>query len=1327
MPNRIQDQEENEYHTEVKAVSLNEASTADEVCVLPASVEQHRYWVLSQIDKESTASNMAIALRLEGEVRDDLVELCVRYLTMRHEALRTTFRMVDDELSQVIVDEPLYDFSVSDLRTLPEDSRRQRAEEIILEHGRIPVDIAHGPLFFVRLIHISKQEHFLAYTVHHIACDGWSNGIIVRDFAEIFTALSEHREPELPELPFQFADFSVWQKDWLKSDDAQDALTFWKDQIQLGAEAVDLPTDQPRNAHKDGPGHVASQLFSVELHTALKAYCRRRQATMHQVLLAAFEAHLSRYTRQDHFLLGSSIANRTQPGMDDVVGRFANPQVIIADVTKNPSFYELLQRVIDWTGKAYQYQDLPFSRLMEEFQLDQSGATSQFLQVYFVYQKAFMQPQQAGSLKIVPRPSVSGGVNFDMLVSVVERAEGPRLQVEYNTYLFRNERIQLFIKRFIRLLEAITTNDTLKVSEIPFISKGEEVALKRAGCGVSSASRFRVALENSTLVEVFDRRAVELGDRPAIISEGKQVSWSELAEQSRSIAAALHELGVRHGQNVVLCMEPTAASAAAALAILRLRAVVLPVPAATTATEWNRILAELRPVAAIASSRPSVVDTATISFDKLLNTKSALLPGVVANPSDIAWAGISIDCKNRYETHTSSQRLTVEVLDGAAQLLRIRSSDVALVMPSQTSADAWVDLMLPLISGATILYPNQIVSGRVDDFQSLLNQEQVSCGFATPSQWLSLIANGWKGDRRMQIICRGERIASGVVQRLQCAGPVWSMVSTAQGGCLVGVTQLHSAQTALEWPVAPLPGKHIAILDGWGNVVPGESIGELAIGKPDAMMRTGYLARYSNELGYELVDSLQNEVQLHNFRLQLGDLEQRVLRHPSVAAVKASINCEGSDESKLVAYVVVNANATLTQEDLRAYLRSSAPSHLSSAEFRIVSSIPVRLDGSLDLVSVPHVEIEQSKTAKLSDNYLAPRDEMEARIIRIWEDVLGATGVGVRTNFFSLGGYSLTIVRLFARLNKAFGTSLPITTIYNAPTPEQLADTLRGHRKYSALVPVQKGTNQPPFFLIHSYLLYGGLPPAIGSDYPFFGLTELEIDGDITIEQRTAKYIREMRTVQPKGPYYIGGWCAAGPLAVEAARQLEEAGEKVGLLVLFDSWRPGYMSELSSQESIKEQMTLRARMKRVARFHLKRTATLSTTAKIRYVLAWMAHKFRSTRDQWYLRNWAAMQWVFKRYGLPMPNFMTNISLDTLNSVRLYQAQPIKCRMALLRATDSVVVVGADEACGWSSVANGGVDVLWAPGSHESMFMEPNLTLVGKMVRDHLQAALEAHI
>jgi thioesterase domain-containing protein len=260
--------------------------------------------------------------------------------------------------------------------------------------------------------------------------------------------------------------------------------------------------------------------------------------------------------------------------------------------------------------------------------------------------------------------------------------------------------------------------------------------------------------------------------------------------------------------------------------------------------------------------------------------------------------------------------------------------------------------------------------------------------------------------------------------------------------------------------------------------------------------------------------------------------------------------------------------------------------------------------------------------------------------------------------------------------------------------------------------------------MLHSYLLYHGIPSVLGNDYPFYGIRELESDGnDITVEQRAAACFEAMRSVQPVGPYYIGGWCAAGPLAVETARQIMAAGERVGFLVLFDSWRPGYAAELAREQAGTPEMSLRARLSRKYRFHRNRWRTLNPWQRVRYITAAIDHKFASLRNKFYLKNWAIAEWFCRSFGLPLPPFMHNVSLTTLNALKEYRGiEPYMGTLTLIRAKEVPYIPGAKEHCGWNSIVKGGVKVLWAPGDHESMFLPPHLETVGQLLKQSLAEA-----
>lgn len=1299
--------------TQTVHTSASDETRTEGVFVFPASLEQSRYWILDQLSNASTASNMAIAFRLEGEVRDQIVDRCILALTLRHEALRTTFQMVDGNLSQIISEEPHYGFDISDLRHLSEADRAAAAEALIHEHSRLQMDLARGPVFAARLIHVTDQAHYLAFTLHHIACDGWSNGILVRDFAELYTAFSEGRAANLPELPFQFADFTVWQQEWLESDQAKAALAYWKQHIKRDLPAVDLPLDHPRSAQKSFPGDIESALLSPKLTAQLKDYCRRHDATMHQVLLAAFEALISRYTNQHEFLLGSTIANRTQPGMEHVVGRFAHPQVILADVQGNPTYKELLARVTDWSAKSYAHQDLPFSRLTEEFQLDQAGATSQFLQVYFVYQKAFMQPQQAGALKIIPRPSVSGGVNFDMLVSIVERAEGPRLQVEYNTVLFEQDRILRFLDQYVRVLEAVMLNDGLTVSALPLLSQEEESALIKAGQGAPLAKH-----STASLPECFDQQAESRGEAAAIVAGSQHVSWKALQQKSLQFAHALQKLGVRSGQTVAVHMEASADAAAAVIALLRIGAIALPIPSTIESTEWGQMLLKLQPAYALASQNVAGKFARIISFESLAQSPAIASPLSHPIPAATAWLGIEIDATGQFETTPISHQATLESLLAATQALEMSTGDAVLIFPARASIDAWIDLVLPLVAGATIVYPANTSASQL---QSLLDREQISFAFAQPTEWMDLSAAGWKGDRRLNLIARGGRLSVRTASRFHnLSNRVWSLFSSACTAGPSSVAKLESKRD-IQWPAAPLPGENFLVIDHWDNRVPYGVHGELTIAKTSSLIRTGLLARYTPHRGYEIIETTTRSTRLHSYRLRLGELEDLLLDHSSVAEAEASIHRSANGSATLVAYVTGHNDAQPSSSALQAHLKAIAPGHLASAEIIPVDAIPRNADGSVNFTRLPAPGATKTLNIEAAD-YAPPRDELDQKLISIWEEVLGITGIGIRTSFFALGGYSLMIVRLFARINRTLDRSLPITTIFNAPTIEQLADIIRGHAVYSSLVPVQPQGTKPPLFMIHSYLLYGGLPAVLGQDQPFYGLRELDHDDQMTLEKRVASYIKEIRSVQPHGPYYIAGWCAAGPLAVETARQLIEAGEEVNATLLFDSWRPGYAAELAAQQVGASEMSRRAKLERKYNFHRRKLQALSTGGKVKYIWGAAIHKFRGIRDHLYLKNWAAAQWLFTKFGMPLPHFMHNISLTTFHSLQEYKGRTLPGRITLIRATEAHYIPGADPSCGWNTIARDGVEVLWAPGGHESMFMEPNLSVVGQIVQNCLREA-----
>ncbi len=1301
---------------ELAAESANRSSARrsgpEEAFVVPASLEQGRYWTLAQIDSGSTASNMAISCEITGPLDPLLAEQAIAALTLRHEALRTLFRIVDGHLSQVILTRPLYEFTQQDMsHAHGSDVPLTDLAAALSGHSHAHIDLEHGPVLRARLLRLAKERHVLAITMSHIVCDGWSNGVLLRDFIRIYHALrtgagalediAAGHASGLPQLPFQFADFTVWQNEYLAGEQARAALQFWTSHIPRDLPALDMPADQSRKAGRSFPGTIASALLPASLNDALVTYCRTTGSTKHIVLLACFEAVCARFSGQRMFLLGSTIANRTQPGMENIVGRFANPQIIVADVEGDPTFRELEARVRDWEISAYTHQDMPFSRIIEEFQMSQEGAGSQFLQVWFVYQKAFMQRQEIPGLRLDPLRSVSGGVDFDLLVSVVERVEGPRLQIEYNTDLFSSERIEGLLSAFQQTLAAVLANPDLPISQVAFSSAVEPPAFP-ASAAPSAAP--------TNLLAVIAHHVSARPDAVAIRAGAHQLTWRELQERSDALATHLLRQGALDAASRAwIILTPQIESATALLALLRLgedAPRITPLPAHTriedlplTESAAPLLLGPLTQIRKIAA--PAI---RTVTYEDI-----AALPSLSATDAPEVlpqyWSRIKAagtPDQNSFVTVDESLSDTLQSVAALAGQLHLSSADALLTVPPASPADAFFDLLLGLYSGATL----DLAPFRSDTaLQQLLDQRQITVAIAEPAQWRTWIANGWSGDRRLTAIARGRNAAQPDWVKENIA--VRSRVAVLSGPPGILATAADAPQ------FTPLPGTPLSVLDQEGIAAPSGATGELVAGS----QRTGFLAQAIASGAFRILGATGSVVHLHGQRVRLTDLEDALLNMPGILDVTVRLQQREDGMSQIAVWIV--GHDALDTVQLRNSLIGILPQHLIPATLQVVPAFSLRADGSvepsqLEAVVPPAAAIEKAPSKS--------GDDVSREVDRIWKEVLNLDAVDPNLPFFEAGGNSLLLVRLFARLNKSFGTRLPITTIFDAATARGLSERLRNHADIRALVPVHTQGDRPPVFMIHSYLLYQALSQSLGESQPFYGLRELETDSDLAMQQRVANYVREIRSVQPHGPYSVMGWCAAGPLTVEVARHLMDAGESVTSVILFDSWLPGHLSSVEGTRErgapVSRWRTLRTKLRR----HNQKLQTLPMARRPQYLRAAVARYALSRRNRFFIRHWSILNMLATRFRLSLPQFMYNTTLTTFAAMNAYQPQPVPVRLNLIRAHDSREILGASPGCGWEQVAAQGVEVLWAPGDHETMFLGENLQVTTALIRHCLDGS-----
>ncbi len=440
-------------------------AVSDDVYVMPTSVAQQRFWILDQLEPGNTSLNMPLALQLTGKLDPDALERALNEIVARHEVLRTTFAKNNGKPVQVIAAAQLLQMEVVDLSGHRE--REKEVNRLMIEEAHIHFDLERGPLFKTKLLRIGAEDHILLLTLHHIICDGWSNGVLVREIGEIYNAFSQGLPSPLDELPIQYADFASWQQEWLKSDGFGDQLDYWKTQIGNELPSLRIPTDFPRNKNRASFGSIESLLLPQPLTRAIRALCQREEATPFMVFLTAFNVLLHRYSGQDEILIGSPTANRQQGETEVLIGAFANTLLLKADLSGEPTFKELLQRVKETSLGAFSNQTFPFEKLVETVRPSSNGRKGgQLFQVMFIFQTAFMQPMDLGELSIKPIRSVSPGSIFELSLGIVERQEGTRLQLEYNTDLFKLETVRLMLADLQSILQSAVLDANKKISEL---------------------------------------------------------------------------------------------------------------------------------------------------------------------------------------------------------------------------------------------------------------------------------------------------------------------------------------------------------------------------------------------------------------------------------------------------------------------------------------------------------------------------------------------------------------------------------------------------------------------------------------------------------------------------------------------------------------------------------------------------------------------------------------------------------------------------------------------------------------------------------------------
>ncbi len=540
----------------------------------PLSYNQQGLWVLNQLMPGTSLYHTPMAVRLTGNLDVAALKNALDMVIARHDALRTTFGIVDGSPKQVVAKSLALDMPIIDLTEFPQPDRDTEAQRLLQDEAGRPFDLSQGPLIRSLLLRLAEREHILLVTTHHIVTDGWSVGIFQRQLSELYEAANDEQQSSLPQLPIQYPDYSIWQREWFEGDVYQSQLAYWKKQFATLPPVLELPVDHPRpsiQAYRAFRGAQHTISLSKQLTHDLKQLCRKENVTLFMTLMAAFQVLLHRYTGEDDIVVGTPIAGRQMPETEDLIGLFINTLAMRTSISGELTLRDLLGRVKEVALGAYAHQDLPFERLVKELQPERTLAHNPLFQVMFVLQSEDIQPLQLEGLEVEHFRVGNIMANFDLTLDIVERDEQLVCLFESNADLFDSDTIERLMGHFQNLLEGIVANPEQKISELPLLSEAERRKLL-----VEWNDTRTDYPANKCIQELFEQQVERTPDAVALICDNRQLSYRELNSQANRLAHYLRKRGVAADSRVAICMQRSPEMIVALLAILKAGGAYLP-------------------------------------------------------------------------------------------------------------------------------------------------------------------------------------------------------------------------------------------------------------------------------------------------------------------------------------------------------------------------------------------------------------------------------------------------------------------------------------------------------------------------------------------------------------------------------------------------------------------------------------------------------------------------------------------------------------------------------------------------------------------------------
>ncbi|RKH32449.1 non-ribosomal peptide synthetase, partial [Corallococcus sicarius] len=1054
---------------------------------LPLSFAQQRLWLIDQLEPGSPLYNMPVAVRLDGTLRTDVLEHALQEVVRRHDALRTTFAQVDGEPVQVIHPEAVLPLELVDLTSVDATQREAEARGRMEQEMRGSFDLRVGPLVRTLLFKLAEREHILVVNMHHIISDGWSLGVLVREVSALYDAFANSLPSPLRELPVQYADYATWQRQWLQGEVLDAQLGYWKHQLSGAPAVLELPIDKPRPAVRSTAGSTLGFSLPRELTEKLRSLGHHEGGSLFMVLLAGWQALLSRYTGQDDLSVGSPIAGRTRAETEGLIGFFVNTLVLRAKVEDSQSFRSLLQQVRGTVLEAYEHQDVPFEKLVEVLQPARSLSHTPLFQTLLALQNVPTEDVRLPGLRLRGLDFQHATSKFDLSIFFSETPDGLQGELEYSTALFNRSTAERMATHLRTLLEAVAAKPEQSVAELPLLGAEERqrLLLDWNDTTVDSPTDVPVHVH-------FARQARRTPDAVALVQGEATLTYAQLDARANQLANHLRALGITPGARVGLAVERSFELVVALLAILKAGAAFVPVDR-NAPVERIAMLLEDADVEVVLTHQPfaSLLPTTgtRVWLDAQQDVLSALpthAPDVDVDGESLAYVMFTSGSTGRPKGVCVPHRGITRLVLGSSWM-RFGSDEVwSQVAPIAFDAST-LEIWGALLHGAKlVLAPPHALS--LEELAMLLRQHRVTTSFMTTALFEQMVLH------------QGEAVAA--VPQVLTGGDVmpWARVSAHLPRLSAGSTLVHAygptenttisttlalhRDTVVEGPVPigrPISNATAYVLDVHLRPVPVGVAGEVYVGGPglawgylhrpdltaerfvphpfatspgERLYRTGDKARWWDDGTLDFLGRVDFQVKVRGFRIELGEIETALRAAPGVN--EAVVIAKGTDgDKRLIGYVTALEGHTLDVDTLKRGLKQHLPEYMVPSALRVLEALPLNANGKVDRKVLP-----EPGDAPRTSAFAAPRNATEEQLAALFTQVLHVERVGVQDDFFALGGHSLLATQLVSRVRAAFGVELPLRALFEAPTVEALAKRLEGVQRTPHQAPPLRPTSR---------------------------------------------------------------------------------------------------------------------------------------------------------------------------------------------------------------------------------------------------------------------------